>query len=66
MPRQQIQSELEETQDVIFLEDGYVDFGFQINNQPKYVVRKKRCTLGIFEAAYERRAYLLVRAKTKC
>lgn len=65
-PKEQIHRELEEVHEILFLEDGFVDFGFEINNRSKYCVRKKRCILGIFESTYERRAYMITRAYNFC
>ena len=51
---------------MIFIESGMIDFGFSLNKEKKYCIRKKRFILGLYESMFEKRCYMLVRAFNRC
>ena len=52
--------------EVNFILDGMVDFGYEINKIKRYVLRMKVCVFGCYEVFNNKRCYFLIKANTNC
>lgn len=52
-----IRHELDEIGVVYFIEDGKVDYGYEINKQSRWIKRFELAVIGIFEVIFEKRSY---------
>ena len=59
--------ELDEIREVIFIEKGECDVGYEINKKKKFVIRYSTATvIGGFNCTFNRRAIFCYRTKTLC
>lgn len=52
--------------EVTFITEGMVDFGYEINKIKRYVLRKKISVFGCYEVFNNKRCYFLIKAYTHC
>ena len=53
--------ELEDVNEVLFIENGYYDIGFEINKKSKYVIRRSRSVIVHFAVSFDKRSYFNMR-----
>lgn len=59
--------ELDEIEEIIFITEGSVDVGYDLNRNRKFVLRfDKRHVIGIFNCTFDVRAMFVYMSKTKC
>lgn len=59
--------ELEEIREVIFIEKGECDIGYEINKKKKFVIRYSESTvIGGYNCTFNKRAIFIYRTKTLC
>lgn len=59
--------ELDEINEVIFIETGECDIGYEINKQQKYVIRYTKSTVvGAFNCTFNKRAIFCYKANSEC
>ena len=59
--------ELDEIREVIFIERGECDVGYEINKKKKFVIRYSTATvIGGFNCTFNKRAIFCYRTKTNC
>ena len=59
--------ELDEINEVIFIETGECDIGYEINKQQKYVIRYSKSTVvGAFNCTFNKRAIFCYKANSEC
>ena len=66
LKKEMILIELEDINEVLFIENGYYDIGFEINKRSKYVIRRSRSVIGNFEVSFNKRSYFNMRAFSDC
>lgn len=59
--------ELEEVQEIIFIQKGYVDIGYEINKQKRYVLRlQPTFEIGGMQCSFDERMMFVFMCKTDC
>ena len=59
--------ELDEINEVIFIEKGDCDIGYEINKQQKYVIRYTKSTvIGAYNCTFNKRAIFCYKAHSNC
>lgn len=59
--------ELDEIREVIFIEKGECDVGYEINKKKKFVIRYSTATvIGGYNCTFDKRAIFCYRTKTNC
>lgn len=64
--KEMILVELEDINQVLFIESGYYDIGFEINKKSKYVIRRSKSVIGHFELSFDKRSYFNMRVYQDC
>lgn len=65
-PYEYLYKELDDVNEIIFVEDGSVDCGYEINRKEKYVIRFFRSIFGMYECSFNRRCNYIYRANDPC
>ena len=66
LKKEMILVELEDINQVLFIESGYYDIGFEINKKSKYVIRRSKSVIGHFELSFDKRSYFNMRVYQDC
>lgn len=62
-----IYEELDEMNEVIFVQNGVIDIGFAINKIKKYALRfESKYVLGAYNCAFNERSMFIYKCKTEC
>ena len=66
MKNDMIYQELDDINEITFIEKGHFDVGFELNKKKFFVLRFNRNQIGKFEVTYNRKSSFLIRAYTDC
>ena len=63
-PQQRLLNELDSVNDIVFIMEGHIDVGFEINKKTMYKLRlMHEIVIGFYECSFDRRSLLIYKSR---